>query len=305
MFKNLKQGVVTKRSFSAKILEQNYKFQNKGFNSNFITMNINPFEGFKTKNNFCSNKKVLSSSIPRFLLLGGTEFSKLRPPQQDQSASVYLTAPPNDHVEDKDIAKYLGVNAFYKSLYSYYSLKFEKKDSDIELRDYVERTKLEFYSKTPYGTISEVNLHPQLVEHFVPELDFAVLFLDKRGLPDIIQRIAEFVLFLKTPGGFWNISCTSTFYTLGSQKDILFGNLLKNLRIELNSRGETKQGENLKVAAPNIPLVQSIQNQSVFLKSKRKKRIKKNLPVTLQGNVGIFNISQPEAIENDDKDEID
>jgi len=253
--------------------------------------------------------KPTKSIAPKFMFLGGNDLNyKVPPPQNDTSASVYLTAPPNDHEEDKEAAAYLGVNNFYRSGQSFYVLKFDGSKENMKLEDYVEMTKLDFYSRMPYGTVSQVYLNSTLTENMkellqTNEVSCAALFFDKKGRPDTMQRPAEMILTIKTPGGFWNISCHSTFYGLASQKDVLFGNLLQNLRVELLNRAATTTVEKGDVDAqvtkeaatqPLIPKASTTAGPGKRLR----KRIKPT--ITQQAPIGNLNINQTDTAAGGD-----
>jgi len=230
------------------------------------------------------------SLAPRFLMLGGAELNgKIPPAEQDPSANVYLAAPPNDHEEDKDVSVLLGVNAFYRSSQSFYMMKFHKNETDMKLDDYVELAKLDFFSRTPYGTVSQVFFNPALTEHLNREgIIYTALFFDKKGRPDVIQRPAEMIFILKTPGGFWSITCHTSFFVLASQKDALFGNLLKNLRVELIS-AESEATPKEASATDNILLPK----MSTIAKNKLRKRIKSTL--TQRATIGEFGTINQES----------
>jgi len=163
--------------------------------------------------------------------------SKIQP-KTDNTASVYLENPPQATEEDKDAAAYLGVNNFYRgSNNHFYMIQFEP-TSNPSINDYVELAKLQFYSKVPYGSISDVEISNELlgnIQHLLQTSDIKckALFFDKKRVPGDVQRVAELLFVIMTPGGFWNISCHSTFMYLTSHKDQLFGNILKNLHVEL------------------------------------------------------------------------
>jgi len=163
--------------------------------------------------------------------------SKIKP-KTDNTASVYLESPPQATEEDKDAAAYLGVNNFYRgSNNHFYMIQFEP-TANPSLHDYVESAKLQFYGKVPYGSIADVQISEQLlgnIQHLLQTSDIQckALFFDKKRVPGDVQRVAELLFVIMTPGGFWNISCHSTFMYLSSHKDQLFGNILKNLHVEL------------------------------------------------------------------------
>jgi hypothetical protein len=149
----------------------------------------------------------------------------------------------------------------------------------MKLDEYVELAKLDFFSRTPYGTISQVYFNPTLTEHLNKEgIIYTSLFFDKKGRPDLIQRPAEMIFILKTPGGFWSITCHTSFFVLASQKDALFGNLLKNLRVELT--GENTLPPQEPTEAVLLP------KMSTIAKNKFRKRIKSTL--TQRATIGEF-----------------
>jgi len=206
-----------------------YKFSEVR-NNQFKQINRVPKAFFASEPGSPSN--ISQSVAPKLLMLGGSDLNmKIVPLEHDTTAKVFFVHPPNDSEEDKETANILGFNSFFLARNSYYSIKFEKK-KDMTLDNYAEMAKLDFFSRVPYGTVSSVFLDPDMTTHLSP-FEFHALFFDKKGRPDAIQRSAEMALILKSPGGFWNVNCFGSWFTLASQKDNFFGNLLKNLKAEL------------------------------------------------------------------------
>jgi hypothetical protein len=238
----------------------------------------------------------------------GNGVMKMPPAQNDATASVYLENPPPQHEEDKEAAAYLGVNHFYRSggLTSFCIMKFEPV-KNIPLDNYIETTKLDFYSKVPYGTVSKVDLAPAVTSHLNKGLDeaenieSAALFFDKKRVPMELQRPAELSYILKTPGGFWNVSCHSTFFNLSTHKDSLFGSMLQNLRIELKKRAPTSTTVIKAAVNTEIPITDSAEPEVVENKSKPKsasskgpkKRPNKKGKLTHEASIGNINLTNP------------
>jgi len=201
-------------------------------------------------------------------------------PKTDNTASVYLENPPQATEEDKDAAAYLGVNHFYRGGNNhFYMIQFEP-TSNPSLHDYIESAKLQFYSKIPYGSISDVELSEQLlgnIQHLLQTSDIQcrALFFDKKRVPGDVQRVAELLFVIMTPGGFWNISCHSTFLYLTSHKDQLFGNILKNLHVELRKSALNKK----------------IEETTKLPKKLSKTRLTKRKKITQKAPIGSLNLA--------------
>jgi len=159
-------------------------------------------------------------------------------PKVDSTALVYLDNPPQHTEEDKDAAAYLGVNHFYRGPNNYfYMVQFEPSNNP-SFSNYIELVKLSFYGRAPYGTISEVTLSPELLKNFehlleTKDIQCRTFFFDKSRIPKDVQRVAEVLIVIMTPGGFWMISCHGTYFQITANKDQMIGNILKNLHVEL------------------------------------------------------------------------
>jgi len=234
-----------------------------------------------------SPSNISQSVAPKLLMLGGSDLNmKIVPLEHDTTANVFFNHPPNDSEEDKETATVLGFNSFFLARNSYYSIKFEKKQG-MTIEDYAEMTKLDFFSRVPYGTVSTVLLDPDITSHLSP-FEFNALFFDKKGRPDAIQRSAEMAIILKSPGGFWNVNCFGSWFTLASQKDHFFSNLLRNLKAELvpQETGSTKPEDKQEIH-------QALKNAMEQTTTKMKKS-KKKIPLNFmqEGQIGVLNLKQ-------------
>jgi len=236
---------------------------------------------------FFSNRKSVIPSIlqqsmsPLLLNQQNVMIQNKIEPKTDNTASVYLEHPPQSTEEDKDAAAYLGVNNFYRGPNNhFYMLQFNP-NANPSLNDYIELAKIQFYSKAPYGSISNVEISPQLfgnIQHLLQTSDIQcrALFFDKKRVPGDVQRVAELLFVVMTPGGFWNISCHATYLFLTSNKDQLCTNILKNLKVEL--RKSKKLEETAKKAKKSTKLT---------------KRVKLS-----QAEIGAVNVTVPENGED-------
>jgi len=236
------------------------------------------------------------SIAPKIMWLTGNELpAKAGAVDIDKTANVYLTLPPNGHEEDPDVAHLLGVNHFYRSPNSYYVLKFDPKEINAKFEDYVDMFKLDFYSRVPYGLISPLFLNSELIAHIDPSLKYEAFFLDKKGRPDLAQRPAEMVLILRTPGGFWTVTCTSTFYAIAAQKDNYFVPLMRNLRIDLLDQGAPKE---TAATSNDVSIDLPKMDTSPKKGSRLRKRVK--LSILQQGNIGDFGVKEnPNPLDDD------
>jgi len=234
------------------------------------------------------------SIAPKIMWLAGNELSPKVPVDHDKTANVYLTVPPNGHEEDPDVANLLGVNQFFRSPNSYYVLKFYPRESTVKLEDYVDMFKLDFYSRVPYGLISPLFLNSELIAHFDPSIKHEAFFLDKRGRPDLAQRPAEMVLIVKTPGGFWTASCSSTFYAIAAQKDTYFVPLMRNLKVDLLEQGPAKE----QAASKNVGIDLPKMDTSPKKGSRLRKRVK--LSILQQANIGELGLKENTSALDDD-----
>jgi len=277
------------------------------------------------KCNFSSAKRnaVVPNTKPT-ALMGKFNVDSLQdklPVNTDNTASVYLATVPPFTVEDKEAAAYLGVNNFYRHASnsgwqpsSFYMLQF-RPNAEENIDQYVEQIKLEFYAKLPYGIVSEVDLDSQILGHLANVLEThavecKALFFDKKNNPSSGVRPAELLFIVKTPGGFWNVSCHASYFDLVAHKDQLFGSLIKNLRVELNKSSNKKltnpmmstaidsvmSGSNTAKAVPN-----AAKTASSLGTIPKPKKIRKRNNVTQKAVIGNLKImpSQPEEDYSD------
>jgi len=215
-------------------------------------------------------------------------------PKVDSTALVYLDNPPQHTEEDKDAAAYLGVNHFYRSANNYfYMVQFEPSENP-SFTNYIELVKLSFYGRAPYGTISEVNLSPELLVNFehllqTKDIQCKAFFFDKSRIPKDVQRVAEVLIVIMTPGGFWMISCHGTHMQLTANKDILIGGILKNLHVELKE--------------PVSPLVKEIvaqKQENELVNEKPKKKVKLPTQYAFTGSVNLTTKKTEDLSDIDD-----
>lgn len=261
----------------------------------FVPTNVNPTSTFTTK-----SKSVLPSILnaqrnvnPALFLKDANALTGNKvAPKTDNTASVYLENPPPLAEEDKEAASYLGVNHFYRGANNnFYMIQFDPAQDSIN--DYLEHAKLEFYGKIPYGSISEVELSNDLlgkIEHLLQshDIECRALFFDKKKQPTDVQRVAELLFIVKTPGGFWNISCHSTYFHLATNKDLLFGTLLKNLRIDLRSKTTSLTPKKMKKSSEDHK--DAVLSDGTKLP---KKKLTKRKRVTATATIGNLNLVQP------------
>jgi len=278
------------------------RFQNK---TNIVQCAISrtPQMSFSKKTNSLMPSSNSQRSLAPSLLLRDTALTGSKAPKTDNTASVYLSNPPAFTEEDKEAASYLGVNNFYRGGNNhFYMIQFQP-DTVSTINDYIEHTKLEFFGKIPYGTVSEVQISQSLLSNIqqliqARGVECKALFFDKKRQPNDIQRVAELLFVIKTPGGFWNVSCHSTYHHITTNKDQLFANVLQNLRVELRKNGK-KSLKNSSVL-PNLDDV-SISDSEVLASEtsekmsiptpKKKKPLRKR--ITSRATVGNLNLVTP------------
>lgn len=240
---------------------------------------------------FFSNRKtsvipsILQQTMsPVLLNLQNVMIQNKIKPKTDNTASVYLEKPPQATEEDKDAAAYLGVNNFYHGGNNhFYIIQFEP-TANPNMDKYIEHAKVQFFSKVPYGSISNVEISPQLlvnIQHLLQTSDIQckALFFDKKRIPGDVQRVAEILFVIMTPGGFWNVSCHSAYMYLALNKDQLFGNLLKNLHVELRKTAMNETSKKPKT-------------------KKVMKKVTKRRKITQKAEIGALNLKVPENPED-------
>jgi len=279
------------------------------------------------KVNFSSTKRNAVVPNPKPTgLLGKFNVDSLQdklPVNTDNTASVYLASVPPFTVEDKEAAAYLGVNNFYRHASnsgwqpsSFYMLQF-RPNAEENIEQYVEQIKLEFYAKLPYGIVSEVDLDSQILGHLANVLETnavecKALFFDKKNNPSSGVRPAELLFIVRTPGGFWNVSCHASYFDLVAHKDQLFGSLVKNLRVELNKSAKKSLTNPLMSTAMDSVIsgsstakpVSATKSTSSLGTVPKPKKLKKRNKVTQKAVIGNLKI-MPQQQEEDYSDVAD
>eukprot|EP01118_Nematostelium_gracile_P009394 TRINITY_DN315_c0_g1_i1.p1 TRINITY_DN315_c0_g1~~TRINITY_DN315_c0_g1_i1.p1 ORF type:complete len:234 (-),score=61.44 TRINITY_DN315_c0_g1_i1:156-857(-) len=176
-------------------------------------------------------------------LLDGKGIGFLPTKRTDKFAYVGLVKPPKGHVESKDEAVRGGfVNFFHKKTTnnSMYTIGFNDSNpvQNTPLDHYMETRKSSFFDRFPDGQVAEVSLDKTVTEHLNHEnISHKALFFGVGPSRDTLHKI---VLFVKTPGGFWDLSWHSDSKTFNDPTQYQgFAEVIKDFKVIMKDEPDT------------------------------------------------------------------
>jgi hypothetical protein len=183
-----------------------------------------------------SKKGSLAARFPIEYQLDGFGFT-LNPKREDKSAIVGFVKPPKGYAEVKQDAERLGYIKLYRNTEtsdSAYTVQFSEKTGS-PLDKFAEDKKRVFFEKYPLGEIYEVTINPVVTSHLDQQkIEFKSLLFDAMSLPHGDQQIGKMTLFMKTPGGIWDLSWHSLSVNLHDSKRMrAFPEAIKDFQVIL------------------------------------------------------------------------
>jgi hypothetical protein len=171
--------------------------------------------------------------------LDGKGFSINPPKKEDKTAIVGFVKLPKGHKDNPDAAARMGFQSLYllsDGNTSVYTIDFDDSSPKLSLENYIRERQQRFNDAYPDGYFYPVELAPVVTEHLTKKNDVkcsAVLFnAAATGVNLYEEPMGKLVLFMKTPGGFWNIAWhTSINNLLDNKKNLAFTETLKDLRV--------------------------------------------------------------------------
>jgi len=166
----------------------------------------------------------------------------------DNSTKIHFNVP-QDHVEDPELARGVGV---YKLLrpndnnQSFWTVSFVENKSSMTLRNYIEQQTKLFFSTHITGTILPLKFSSDFLQ-LPPNFKYECWQFN----PASTDIRAQLVLFIQTPTGFWQISWHGQAeYLMVNNKSWI--DFIKNVKIELNpqfpSNAKTEAGTTVATA---------------------------------------------------------
>jgi len=186
-----------------------------------------------------ANKGTPIAHFPSETLLNGKGFTINPIKREDKSAFVGFVKPPKGHKESSEAALTLGLQTIYLQqnnngdTSSVYTVNFDDSSPTLSMEAYIRDKQQRFNDTYPDGHFYPINLHSVVTEHLTKKNDVkctAILFNPNGG--PYSQALGKLVLFLSTPGGFWDIAWHTNISTLLDPKQIVgFTEAIKQLRI--------------------------------------------------------------------------
>jgi len=165
-----------------------------------------------------SSKKVVSCTglFPAETYLNGRGFVIDPPKKEDKSAFVGFLNPPKGYTELKDEAARFGYRTLYRNpklKNSVFTVRFSENPAAFAMENYTEEQKKIFFEKYPEGLIYDVQINPAVTNHLITNQKIelkSLLFDDISTSIYGDEPFGKMILFVKTPGGFWDLSWHST-----------------------------------------------------------------------------------------------
>jgi len=214
-------------------------FSNFVFGNQFVT----PGERFYSDKS--SPKKASGASVGRFpydTYLDGKGFQIIPPRKEDKSAYVGLVKAPKGHSEIKEEAARWGFQNMYLKKDgndSVYTVGFtDASPSSTPMEQYTEERKQRFFERYPEGQVFDVNLNTSITSHLSGKnVEFKTFLFDAVSHSNPHEHpLGKMVLFLKTPGGFWDLGWHSGISNLRDFRQMIgFTDAVKDLKVILKA----------------------------------------------------------------------
>jgi len=209
-----------------------------------------------------SPKKTTGASVGKFpydTYLDGKGFQIIPPRKEDSSAYVGLVKAPKGHSEVKDEAARWGFQNMYlrkDHMDSVYTIAFtDIASSSTPMEKYTEERKQRFFERYPDGQVYDVNLNNSVTSHFsTKNIDFKAFLFDAVTHSNPHEHpLGKMVLFLKTPGGFWDLGWHSGISNLRDSKQMIsFTDTVKDLKVIMKDDAHESIEEEKAPNKPNV-----------------------------------------------------
>jgi len=231
--------------FGSKIRETFFANQSQSSQSFHAQHNafapINQFTQERLYSDKSNPKKATGASVGKFpydTYLDGKGFQIIPPRKEDMSAYVGLLKSPKGHSEVKDEAARWGFQNMYlrkDQMDSVYTIAFtDNSPSSTPMEKYTEERKQRFFERYPDGQVYDVNLNSSVTSHFsTKKIEFKAFLFDAVTHSNPHEHpLGKMVLFLKTPGGFWDLGWHSGISNLRDTKQMInFTDTVKDLKV--------------------------------------------------------------------------
>jgi hypothetical protein len=203
-----------------------------------------------------SPKKPNGAAVGRFpyeTYLDGKGFQIIPPRKEDKSAYVGLVKPPKGHSELQEEAARWGFQNLYLKKDgndSVYTVGFtDASPSSTPMDQYTDERKQRFFERYPEGQVFDVNLNESVTSHLTGKnVEFKALLFDALSRSNPHEHpLGKMVLFLKTPGGFWDLGWHSGISNLRDSKQMIgFTNAVKDFKVILKTSDNAQSIEEKK-----------------------------------------------------------
>jgi hypothetical protein len=214
------------------------------------------------------NAKVSIARFPFNTYLDGKGFFINPPKKEDKSMVIGLIKPPKGHLEHQDEASRLGFQKLYLKNVpgdaSVFTIGFNDAQ-DVSLEHFVLEKKNKFFDKYPDGQIHEINFDPIVTEAIVSKnLMHQTLLFNASESTLYDAPLGKMVVFIKTPGGFWDVALHCPISVLYDPKQVAsrFVEVVKNLKVwqkSVDDQQTTPSTQKVETKE-QLPIVENITN---------------------------------------------
>jgi len=195
-------------------------------------------------------KPIPIAHFPAETLLSGKGYTINPPKKEDKSAIVGFVTIPKAHKElpSEEVMEF-GLQKMYKStnsnIGSVYTVNFDDSSPKMSMENYIRDRQHRFNDSYPDGKFHTVELDPIVTDHLTKKnsVKCTAMLFDPNGGP-YSDPMGKLVLYIKTPGGFWDIAWHTSISALHDPKqNVNFTEAIKHLKIVWKDEGESSKEE--------------------------------------------------------------
>jgi len=166
--------------------------------------------------------------------------------KEDKSANITLIKIPPGYQEFKEEADRWGFHNLFKSGDSYFAVSFnDEYPSSMSIEQIAHQKNQVFFDKYPEGQVSPLSLHKDVTEH-LKHVEFRSFVMEAGTKNPNEESFGKMIIFLKTPGGVWDLGWHSAKKNLhDSGHQLSFVNAIKNFKIVLKEPEENPETSKL------------------------------------------------------------
>jgi len=174
--------------------------------------------------------------------------------KEDKSANITLVKIPPGYQEFKEEADRWGFHNLFKSGDSYFAVSFSDDfPSSMSIEQIAHQKNQIFFDKYPEGQVSPLSLHKDVTEH-LKHVEFRSFVMEAGTKNPNEDSFGKMIIFLKTPGGVWDLGWHSVKKNLhDSNHQLGFVTAIKNFKIVLKEPEETPDSSKVMPSRTMIP----------------------------------------------------